>query len=314
MANRKIPDEVIQTALLIDLPRFLESQGIELKKFRTCWEYGRGAAKITVWQDHRDGHYQWKRQYDHLSGNAIQWVISFGGRGNFADAVYYLYDWAGGRPIARLESNPAAPPASDVEEKKKWAEFRLPPSDKSFTRVMAYLCQTRWIDPGIVTAFHKAGLIYESAVHHNVVFVGRDKAGVARHANLRSTVTNDKGRAFKINQEGSDAKFSFCWRGSSSCLVVCEAPIDVLSFISLHLSQWQHHSYLALCGTFTDALSQFLRDQPNIRMVFLALDNDDAGRKGIDRCAAVLEKLGIPYEIRVPRNKDWNEDLMEVRT
>ena len=176
MANKKIPDEVIQTALMIDLPRFLRNQGIELREFNTCWEYGKGAEKVTVWQDRRDGHYQWKRQYDHLSGNAIQWLLAFGGSRGFADAVYRLYDWAGGRPLERIQPNTTAAPAVPVEEKKNYDVFRLPPANKSFSRVMAYLCKTRKIDPNIVQVFHKAGLVYESSIYHNAVFVGCDKA------------------------------------------------------------------------------------------------------------------------------------------
>lgn len=314
MANKKIPDEVIQTALMIDLPRFLRQQGIELKEFRTCWEYGTGAEKVTIWQDRDDGHYQWKRQYDHLSGNAIQWLLAFSSSRSFADAVYQLYDWAGGRPLAKITPNATAAPAAPVEEKKKYDEFRLPPANKSFSRVMAYLCQTRKIDPTVVLTFHNAELIYESSIYHNAVFVGRDKSGVARHANLRGTVTNEKSRAFKMNQECSDPKYSFRWVGNSPYLFVVEAPIDALSFISLHPEKWQHHSYVALCGTFTDALLQFLRDHPHIQKVVLCCDNDEAGRKGNRRCAEALVKLGIPYEIRVPRNNDWNDDLKEVRS
>lgn len=313
MANKRIPEEVVQTALMIDLPRFLRQQGIELKEFRTCWEYGKGAEKVTVWQDRLDGHYQWKRQYDKLSGNAIQWMMVFGGSRGFADAVYRLYDWAGGRPLARIQLDTAATPAP-VKERKKYAEFRLPPANKSFSRVMAYLCKTRKIDPDVVTAFHKAGLIYESTVYHNAVFVGRDKAGTARHANLRGTVTNDKGRAFKMNQEGSDPKYAFHWAGDSPYLFVFEAPIDVLSFISLHPQNWQCHSYTALCGTFTDALLQFLRDHPYIEKVYLCCDNDEAGRMGNQSCAEALDKLGLAYEILVPRNNDWNDDLKEARS
>lgn len=311
MAKNAIPDEVIQTAMMIDLPRFLRAQGIELKEYSTCWEYGQGPEKVTVWADHRDGHYQWKRQYDAMSGNSIQWMLAFGGSRSFPDAVYHLYDWAGGKPITQIKPDVAA--AIPREEKRKYLDFRLPPAEKSFSRVMAYLCVTRKIAPEVVKAFHKAGLIYESAIYHNAVFVGRDKAGVARHANLRSTCTNEKGRAFKMNQEGSDSKCSFSWRGESPYLVVCEAPVDVLSFISIHPQQWQKHSYLALCGTFPDALEQFLKDQPNISKVFLALDNDDAGRKGNARCGAILDKLGVGYQIRIPKNNDWNDDLKEAQ-
>lgn len=313
MANKKIPDEVIQTALMIDLPRFLRQQGIELKEFRTCWEYGTGAEKVTVWQDRRDGHYQWKRQYDALSGNAIQWLLSFGGSRSFADAVYHLYDWAGGRPLAKIQTDTAAATVAPVEEKKKYDEFRLPPANKSFGRVMAYLCQTRKIDPRVVTIFHVAGLIYESTIYHNAVFVGRDKDRTPRHANLRGTITNEKSRAFKMNQEGSDPRYGFHWVGNSRMLFVFEAPIDVLSFITLYPQSWELNNYTALCGTFPDAMLQFLQDHPDIQKVYLCCDNDEAGQKGNQRCAEVLNKMHISYEILVPRNNDWNDDLKEVR-
>lgn len=311
MADKKIPDEVIQTALMINLPRFLQSQGIELKAFNTCWEYGSGAEKVTVWQDRRDGHYQWKRQYDRMTGNAIQWLQAFGGL-SFVNAVFHLYDWAGGRPLPELkQANPAiaAPP---VEEKKKRPEFRLPPANKNFNRVMAYLCQTRKINPRVVKFFHVAGLIYESAIYHNAVFVGRDKDGVPRHANLRGTITNEKSRAFKMNQECSDPSYGFHWVGTSPTLFVFEAPIDVLSFITLYPQNWEQNSYTALCGTFPDAMLQFLQDHPNIRMVYLCCDNDDAGHKGNMRCANALDKAGIPYKVLIPRTNDWNDDLKEV--
>lgn len=296
---------------MINLPRFLQSQGIELKAFSTCWEYGSGAEKVTVWRDRLDGHYQWKRQYDGTSGNAIQWLQFFGGL-SFVNAVFHLYDWAGGRPLPELERANAAAVAPPVEEKKKRLDFRLPPANKNFNRVMAYLCQTRKIDPRVVTIFHVAGLIYESAIYHNAVFVGHDKDGVPRHANLRGTITNEKSRAFKMNQEGSDPRYGFHWVGSSPTLFVFEAPIDVLSFITLYPQNWEQNSYTALCGTFPDAMLQFLQDHPSIQMVYLCCDNDDAGRKGNMRCAKALDEAGKPYKVLVPRTNDWNDDLKEV--
>ena len=310
--NKRIPDEVIQTASMIDLPRYLQQQGVVLREFRSCWEYGQGAEKVTLWQDPRDGHYQWKRQYDRLTGNPIQWLQCFGGSRSFADAAYRLWDWAGGKPIPKQRIDTSAP-GGTVEEKKKCEPFQLPPANSSFRRCMAYLCKTRRIDPGIVTEFHKAGLIYESAIHHNAVFVGRDADGVARHASLRGTVTNKKGKAFRINQEGSDPGYAFHWVGVSPHLFVCEAPIDLLSFVSLHLQNWRSHSYTALCGIFPDAMLQFLQDHPYIKKVGLCLDNDKYGRKGNRRCAEALEQLGIVYDILAPKNKDWNDDLKEVR-
>lgn len=53
-----------------------------------------------------------------------------------------------------------------------------------------------------------------------------------------------------------------------------------------------------------------MKDNPNIKEVYLCLDNDSAGQIGNTRISEQLQKLGIPHEILVPIHKDWNEDLL----
>ena len=94
-------------------------------------------------------------------------------------------------------------------------------------------------------------MIYEDRKYHNAVFVGYDKSGVARHAHKHGTFTG--GKAFKGNEESSDPKYSFHWTGKSGRLYVFEAPIDLLSFLTLYQKEWEQHSYVALadCRTGT---------------------------------------------------------------
>ena len=80
--------------------------------------------------------------------------------------------------------------------------------------------------------FVKAGLLYEDAEYHNAVFVGTDTDGVPRHAHKRSA--NSYGKAFRLNVEGSDPRYSFHYVGTGRSLYVFEAPIDMLSFITLY--------------------------------------------------------------------------------
>ena len=54
---------------------------------------------------------------------------------------------------------------------------------------------------------------------------------------------------------------------------------------------------------------QMLTDNPNIRKVYLCLDNDEVGRKYDARIADKLFEKGIPSKILLPTHKDWNEDL-----
>lgn len=110
--------------------------------------------------------------------------------------------------------------------------------------------------------------------------------------------------------EGSDPAHSFHWVGTSKQLYVFEAPIDLLSYITLHPEGWQRHSYVALCGVSGQALFQRLKDQPDLGEVFLCLDNDQAGHAACKRLTEQLaEQGGYAAERLCPQKKDWNDDL-----
>ena len=142
--------------------------------------------------------------------------------------------------------------------------------------------------------------------HHNAVFIGTDEGGCQRHAHLRST--NSFGKAFRLNVESSDPRYSFHYNGIDGSLYVFEAPIDMLSYISMNPRQWQEHSYVACCGTSPLPVMQMLK--PETQIVYLCLDNDDAGHRASERMAEQLHERGVMTERLVPELKDWNEDLL----
>jgi 5S rRNA maturation endonuclease (ribonuclease M5) len=84
----------------------------------------------------------------------------------------------------------------------------------------------------------------------------------------------------------------------------------MLSFISMHKENWQQHSYAASCSVSDRVLFQCLKDNPNIKKVFLCFDNDNAGQTANKRIAEKLNSMNIQNEILVPNRKDWNEDLL----
>ena len=154
-------------------------------------------------------------------------------------------------------------------------------------------------------------MIYEDRKYHNAVFVGYDKSGVARHAHKHGTFTG--GKAFKGNEESSDPKYSFHWTGKSGRLYVFEAPIDLLSFLTLYQKEWEQHSYVQLCGLSEQGLFQMLEDVPYIRQVALCLDRDRAGLQAEERIQKNLEGRGYREVFPLfPSGKDWNEDLQEL--
>ena len=189
---------------------------------------------------------------------------------------------------------------------KSHKPFELPPRNDRMSRVFSYLLLTRSIDKDILFDFVRNKMIYESADYNNAVFVGYDSSGKPRHAHKRGTVTNNP---YKGNVAGSQPEFSFHWYGTSDKIFLFEAPIDMLSFISMHKDNWKSHSYAASCSVSDRVLFQCLKDNPNIKNVFLCFDNDEAGQTANKRIVEKLNSMNIQNEILVPTHKDWNEDL-----
>lgn len=87
----------------------------------------------------------------------------------------------------------------------------------------------------------------------------------------------------------------------------------MLSFISMNKENWKEHSYVSVCSVSDRALLQAIKDNPYINLVYLCFDNDEVGQKANNKIAEKLKKLNIQSKILIPKNKDWNEDLVFLR-
>lgn len=238
--------------------------------------------------------------YDHAAergGGPISFVRDFYGL-SYPEAVSLLLAGEQGMEYPAIKQKEESPPKP----------FELPPANGDCCRVYAYLLKQRHVDREVVSHFVKAGLLYEDAKYHNCVFVGTDENGVPRHAHKRST--NSYGEAFRINVEGSDPHHSFHHIGGDEQLFVFEAPIDMLSYITLHPDGWERHSYVACCGTSAIPALRMIDRLPQVRQVLLCLDNDEAGHAASGRMAELITDRGLSVERLAPENKDWNEDLV----
>ena len=270
-----------------DLANFLISQGEKVKKSGSEYEWFDGSQKVTIRGN------LWYHQYEQKGGDAVDFVRRFYNK-DYAEAVEMLLNDSGGQIIT-------SPP---IEKEHK--PFKLPPRNDRMSRVFSYLLLTRGIDKDVLYEFVRKKMIYESAYYHNAVFVGYDSSGKPRHAHKRGTVTSNP---YKGNVAGSQPEYSFHFNGTSEKLFLFEAPIDMLSYISMHKKNWKEHSYAASCSVSDRVLFQCLNDNPNIKNVFLCFDNDEAGQTANKRIADKLNKLNIQNEILIPTHKDWNEDL-----
>ena len=250
--------------------------------------------------------------FDHATeqgGRAISFVKQFYGL-SYPDAMSLLLgdDLGGSYPAAReKEPEPAKP-------------FTLPAQSESMRRVYAYLLQKRCIDREILNAFVRKKLIYESCEksrdgtkeYHNAVFVGFDEHGVPRHGHKRGLYT--MGQSYRGNIEGSDPKHSFHYLGGDDTLYVFEAPIDLLSYISLFPEGWQAHNYVACCGTSSIPVLEMLRQLSQLQQVYLCMDNDAAGHAASERMGKLLEERGISAERLPPPQQDREDEPVQNRS
>ena len=271
-----------------DLANFLVSRGEKVRKSGSEYEWLDGSQKVTI-----RGHL-WYHQYEQKGGDAVDFVRRFYNK-DYAEAVQMLLNENGGQIIT----------SPTIERVRK--PFELPPRNDRVSRVFSYLLLTRGIDKDVLYEFVQRKMIYESSDFHNAVFVGYDSNGKPRHAHKRGTVTNNP---YKGNAAGSQPEFSFHWHGTSDKIYLFEAPIDMLSYISMHKENWKEHSYAASCSVSDRVLFQCLKDNPNIKNVFLCFDNDEAGQTANKRIADKLNSMNIKSEILIPIHKDWNEDIL----
>ena len=219
--------------------------------------------------------WHWKSR-DIGGKSALDYLIHVEGVG-FLDAVQMLMDEA---PVVEQPL---------LANKPEQREFFLPGAAPDHRRVYAYLL-SRGIDRDVIDDCVRAGILYESAVYHNAVFLGTDGSGTPRYAFLRGTYTKTT-RHFRAEVAGSDKRYSFCLppEGESRRVAVYEAAIEVLAHLSLEQTRDKYR--LSLGGIYAPkegiaatsfkkptALTAFLEQHPNVCEIEICTNNDHAGR------------------------------------
>lgn len=290
-------DEQKVLANSVDLAEYLRVRGEKLERagiehkliyYDSSGKHDSITIRGSTWFDHKN----------QVGGGAIKFMQEFYDM-DFQTAVQELL----GQRVTPLSHSP--PKAIAKEEKK---EFRLPQANTNMHRVYAYLIKQRFIAPEVITHFAKQHTLYEDKEHHNAVFVGIDENGVPRQASKRST--NSYGNSFRITCQGSDTRYSFAHFGESKRLYVFEAPIDMMSFLTLYPKEWQKHSYIDMNGVYENAVLTALKNHSNLSEVILCVDNDEGGIEAVDRLKDILTENGYTDVKRLaPKFKDWNEVL-----
>ena len=244
----------------------------------------------------------WRRYSNQTGGDAITFLQEFCGK-DFREAVSYLLEFNGHCARASPIPHRLAP------AKKERPAFALPNAAPDQRHVFAYL-RKRGIAPQVIQGFIQAGLLYEDADHHNCVFVGRDGGGQPVFANKRGTYDRN-GSGFKGDVIGSNKDFAFrlpC-DPSQDWVAVFEAPIDLMSFCTLH--RQVRSNAVALCGLHHGPLDNYLRENPHLKRIVLCLDADGPGQEAAEKFRAEYTQKGYAVSIKTPaQGKDWNEYLL----
>ena len=288
LVKKKFTDEQLQRASSVDIVRMLQSQGEKLKKQGRVYRWMRYDSTVI------DGN-RWFRHSREIGGGPIQFMQHFHNM-DFVSAVKYLLNGEEGAEFVQTSREPEERP-----------EFVQPKLSKNMHRTFAYLIKTRKIDADIVQHFVNEKKIFETEEHHNIAFCGYDEGGRMKQMHLRSTIP---GNRFFLDIDGSDKQYYFRHIGTDENVYVFEAPIDMLSYITLNKNNWQESSYVCLGGVAIDALKNVLNTNDNISNVFLCVDKDEAGDKTVRRIGEELDEMNYKWERILPENKDWNEDLV----
>lgn len=146
--------EQIDRANQVNLEQFLRSQGEQIIKSGNEYRWKRHDS-LTIKEN------KWFRHSQSKGGYPVEFVMEFFGK-SFPEAVLLLI----GEESAN-NSTVAAPSA----------DFKLPPRNRYAEKMTSYLSQ-RKIPEELIQEFYKEGLIYQDAQRNNIVFVGKDEAGI----------------------------------------------------------------------------------------------------------------------------------------
>ena len=248
----------------------------------------------------------------------------------------------------RLKINPKLA-VQQVRYKREKPKFVMPEKADTTRKVRDYLCKTRGIEERIVDKWIDEGLLFQEAGRYgNCVFVSRDENGKPVYGVKRSA---DPARKFVVDVEGSDYSQGFFIKGKldyytkvsdnfaseHSSLFVTEAVIDLMSLQSLYLrrrdyelrqqgrldcepedyeNRFLNSNWYSLNGCRKyDGLLNTIASHKGIKDIFLALDNDEAGRNASKAIKEEIQKRfpdrKIDVSIRVPptEGRDWNDEL-----
>ena len=235
------------------------------------------------------------------TGNSVDFLTRYLGY-SVDEAVFAL---VGDFGYVSPSSRPLVPVlvSKDEPQRREKQDFVLPtPVQGPYKNLYAYL-KKRGISQETIQALVDKQLIYQESGHNNIVFVNKDKDwGEVRgtydlgNSSFHGMITNGR-------QDGYWC-FSMCDE-IPSIAYVCEASIDAISLYELHRLKGKTDPayYVSIGGAAKQSAIDRIK---RLYRTIMAVDNDEAG-SGCRKRNPELESI-------IPIKKDWNDDLLDVRS
>ncbi|MDT3766143.1 DUF3991 and TOPRIM domain-containing protein [Priestia filamentosa] len=285
-----------------DLLSYLESKGETFKKEGKYYRHTEHDSLII-----RDNMYAWNSRNEKGYGaiNFAQMYYNL----SFVEAVQDIND-----------RNPKTFTRSYSNEQEPTKPFQYPQhlEVKNQEKLKQYLVQERKIDPRLVQWLLQKDLIVQDK-RNNIVFKWREQGGKGEivGADRQGTIKMDHGRgSFKqvLPDAKKDAGFTVDV-GKPTKLYMFESPVDLLSYWSLQKENLQGARLVSMNGlksrTVLQSFIDARKEGSDINKVVLSVDNDEAGKKFIQKMHLLLKEDMIQSNLP-SRGKDWNDELKKA--
>ncbi|MDM5040965.1 DUF3991 and TOPRIM domain-containing protein [Bacillus sp. OR-18] len=314
--TKRYTEEEIEKAASLDIVDYCMQNDIPVKS--DSERYYRLAEHDSLIIDRKKNQFYWNSRG--VNGNIIKFVQEVEDA-SFPGALQRLLDGEQDYEKASEVTFVSEPYDCDHFAKKEVPQF---------DRAREYLTEERKIDPQVVDALYKKGLIKQDK-YNNVLFLWKDReTGAVMGGSEQGVVKSDKYKrgAWKSIQKNSTANYGFnVLQGEPRNLKFFESSIDLLSYVSLHKHDLKDTHLVSMEGLKPQVVfNYYMKSQERIGDVpdslSLCVDNDKAGKAFVERLihfryekndgSIVAFKPEYPQAPSEERKWDWNDECKRV--
>lgn len=302
-------NEMKESIKNISIEDFCNTNGIELLgngKFKRLKLHD--SCVINVYENN----FYWNSR--RTNGDIINFVESYY-QVDFKSAIQII----SGKDISEISKSEYIPKQIKSNPTKKKPEFKmnLDETDKKYSRLYAYLNKSRKISYKTISEFVNKKLISQDNMG-NINFKFTDEKGKIHFSKKGTTDkpftyidTDSDIRGFRYIPNETDIN-------QIDTLYLFEAAIDLMSYVDIYDLSKEKSVLVSMNGVKHNSLIENLKDFPNLKKIFLCVDNDIAGQLFVE---AIIEMKTDIEELKgksisriMPSEsyKDWNEMLQSL--